>query len=61
MASKVSDTIFDPKCPYGAEMCPKMAMTEKEIIELRKTQVEMHRILYIIVGLVTATFGVTII
>lgn len=61
MPSKVSETIMDPRCPYGAEMCPKLAKTEKELVEMRKTQLEMHRILYIIVGIVTATFGVTVI
>lgn len=54
-------------CPFGATSCPKIAELEdkvtlfqNEVKELRETQMEMQRLLYIIVGVVTVSLGVNL-
>lgn len=54
-------------CPYGAKDCPKSAALEQEIKEykaelqeLRTTQMDMQKMLYIIAGIVTTSLGVSI-
>lgn len=57
----------DDECPYGAKSCPKMEEMEsrveafrKEIDGMRRTQMEMYRILYLIMGIVTVSLGVNV-
>jgi len=54
-------------CPFGATTCPKIeeledrvAMFQNEVQELRRTQMEMQRLLYVIVGVVTVSLGVNL-
>lgn len=54
-------------CPYGAKSCPKMIEVDSRVNEfkremdrMRSTQMEMQRILYLIVGIVTVSLGVNL-
>lgn len=50
----------DDGCPYGDRMCPKVDDIAQGLKETRKAIHDMHRVLYIIVGILTIQLGVTI-
>jgi hypothetical protein len=51
----------DPQtCPYGPESCPKLAAAERQIAQLEERQLSMIRMLYYIVGAVSASVGLGI-
>ena len=54
-------------CPFGATTCPKIeeledrvAIFQAEVTELRKTQMEMQKLLYVILGILTVSLGVNL-
>lgn len=51
---------YEAMCPYKDKMCPKTADLEERIETMEARQMNMNRMLYYIVGVVTASLGVGI-
>lgn len=50
----------EPQCPYMSGPCPKIEDVKEDVDDLKTTLKEVHRILYVIVGILTVNLGVTI-
>lgn len=50
----------DIQCPYGANECPKVEDTNRDISEIKKRVINIERILYVIVGIITVECGIVV-
>lgn len=48
------------ECPYGAVQCPKVRDLEEKVTRMESRQMAIMRLLYLVVGVVSASLGVQI-